>query len=319
MRRIRILYFSAVGGTRVAAELLAELLAPGTGPSGRAVSVASIEDDGARALAAEADFLVLCFPTYYLKPAPPMRDFAAGLGPFSPTKPCYLVATCELYSENSSRHLAGILLARGLAPVGWKTLRAPGSDVTAVLPAGAVPWLYRFGRGFGSSLRTAAAEIAAGAAVDGAAAEPVPGRRPPAGRIPPPRWYTLLTQLLQVAALNHFDLIKYRLRALDGRCTLCGLCVAECPAGALSLEAGRIRIEAERCMLCCRCIHGCPERAMVLLERLKDNRRIDAALLAALKAEAKDSLALPARPAGVAAREAAEAAAGSLGKERKGT
>ncbi|MFH2114409.1 MAG: hypothetical protein ABIJ86_07875, partial [Spirochaetota bacterium] len=108
MKRIGILYFSGIGGTKVTAEILAELLVRRAkdidpGVAGQAVAIASIEDEGARELAAEAGFLVFCYPTYYLKPAPPMRLFAAGLGPFKSVKPCYILTTCELYSENSAR------------------------------------------------------------------------------------------------------------------------------------------------------------------------------------------------------------------------
>ena len=108
MRRIGILYFSAVGGTKVIAELLAELLEQkGTGPgalgAAHAVSLVIIEDEGAAVIASEADFIVFCYPTYYLKPAPPMRTFASSLRRQGRVRPCYLITTCELYSENSVR------------------------------------------------------------------------------------------------------------------------------------------------------------------------------------------------------------------------
>lgn len=275
-----VAYFSAVGSTKLAAELLSELLAREAGPQA-APALVDIEEEGAGGAVERARFLVLCYPTYYLQPARPMADFVAGLGPFSPAKPCYLVTTCELYSENSARRLAKLAAARGLAPVGRRALRAPGSDVTAVVPAALTPWLFRFGRRFEAELRSAAREIAAAAA----------GR--PRTAIPPPRWYTPFTQLLQFAALNHFDAVKYRLRVDASRCSGCGLCVARCPAGALFADGPGVRGEPARCLLCCRCIHACPERAIFLFDGLKDNRRIDPALLARLKAEARRGLGLP--------------------------
>lgn len=285
MSRIAILHFSATGGTRLVAGLLGELLrkrrragdaAPG------AVTVAGIEDRSARELAEGADFLVLCFPTYYLKPAPPMRDFVAALGPFASPKPCHLIATCELYSENCARRLAKLASSRGLVVTGSTVIRAPGSDVTAVLPARLVPWLYRFGRGFEGDLTRAAGAIAEAASAS-----------PAAEALPAPRWYSPFTQALQVVALDRFDSWKYRLKALDERCAGCGACASGCPAGALSMDGGKARItDAERCLLCCRCIHACPARAIVLRESLKDNRRIDAALLAGLEARARAGLGL---------------------------
>jgi ferredoxin len=240
------------------------------------VSLASIEDKEASARATKADLLVFCYPTYYLKPAPPMRQFIEGLGQFMPIKPCYIITTCELYSENSMRRMARILVTKGLAVSGWKALRAPGSDITAVLDDWLVPWLYRFGRSFEERLSTAADEILAAAEDSGLYL----------ARWPLPRWYTPLTQLLQILVLNHFDLVKYRLKSLDERCTHCGFCASACPTNAITLTDDKIRIEARQCILCCRCIHGCPRQALVLSDRLKDNRRIDAVLLSGLKAQA---------------------------------
>jgi ferredoxin len=110
--------------------------------------------------------------------------------------------------------------------------------------------------------------------------------------LPPPRWYTPLTQFLQVVALNHFDAVKHRLRVFSERCTACGLCAAGCPADAITMGANGPLLQTGRCLLCCRCIHACPERAIALGKRLKDNRRIDPALLATLKAQARAALGL---------------------------
>lgn len=41
-------------------------------------------------------------------------------------------------------------------------------------------------------------------------------------------------------------------------CVHCGLCVPACPAGALSLEGGRVRWDAARCVSCGACIAACP-------------------------------------------------------------
>lgn len=44
-------------------------------------------------------------------------------------------------------------------------------------------------------------------------------------------------------------------------CCGCGLCVAECPAGALSMTEKGVRWEEELCTGCDTCIHVCPHRA----------------------------------------------------------
>lgn len=41
-------------------------------------------------------------------------------------------------------------------------------------------------------------------------------------------------------------------------CVHCGSCIQTCPAGALSLEQGRIRYDAGKCVQCDTCIRTCP-------------------------------------------------------------
>jgi NAD-dependent dihydropyrimidine dehydrogenase PreA subunit/flavodoxin len=283
--RITLLYFSAVGGTRVVAELLRDELArraAGSLAASRfehgdiAIDVASIEEEGASRLAEAADFLVFLFPTYYLRPAPPMARFVEGLPRGTATKPCFLVATCELYTENCARSLALSLERRGYGTAGAIAIRAPGSDVTAVMPSWLVPWLYRFGRGLVPRLKLAATRV-----LD-AALSPSPRLAPPA-----PRWYTPFAQLLQVALLNHFHVVRRWLRVDGDRCTLCGACARDCPVGALKRGETAIEYEASACLLCCRCVHGCPAKAISIGRGMRDNRRIDSALLLKLKNDAK--------------------------------
>ncbi len=42
------------------------------------------------------------------------------------------------------------------------------------------------------------------------------------------------------------------------QCIQCGTCVKQCPAGALSLENGKVAYAPERCVQCDTCIHVCP-------------------------------------------------------------
>lgn len=44
-------------------------------------------------------------------------------------------------------------------------------------------------------------------------------------------------------------------------CVGCGLCVAQCPAGALSLDGDRVSWDSDACVQCDNCIRVCPHKA----------------------------------------------------------
>jgi len=278
-RRVAILYFSGTGGTELVAELLGELLSERL-----ECRVAGIDDPRSREYAAAAEALVLCYPTYYLKPAPSMREFAETLGPFDPPRKAYVVTTCELYTENSIRRLALVLRKRGMIVAGSKAVHAPGSDVTLVFPSALIPWWYRFERGISDKLCAIAREVAAVAiAADVREA------------IPRAKWYTPFTWLLQILFFDRFDIFRGRLRVLEDRCASCGACVELCGRGAWTMGASGPVHDPERCELCGRCLHRCPNRAIVLLKALRNNRRLDPRLYAALGDEAKAALGIDAK------------------------
>jgi ferredoxin/flavodoxin len=275
-KKVAIIYYSGTGGTKLVAQLVGELLSTALDPS-----VTGIEEARAGERAAEADLLVLLYPTFYLAPPPSMREFIENLGPFDPPKEAYVVTTCELYSENSIRRLSLMLKKRGVIVAGSKVVHAPGSDATCVFPSSLVPWLYRFERGFPEKLRAIAGEI-----------ETVAGAFGISESIPSLKWYTPFTQLLQILFFNRFDLWRYRMRAMSERCARCGACVRRCGRGAWFMgEEGPVH-DGERCELCARCLHLCPENAIFLIGALKDNRRLNSRLYAELRAQARGSLGL---------------------------
>ena len=53
-----------------------------------------------------------------------------------------------------------------------------------------------------------------------------------------------------------------------GFCQNCGVCAGSCPAGALSLEEGKIRFYPEKCVQCDTCIHVCPHDSSPKTEEL---------------------------------------------------
>jgi ferredoxin len=48
-------------------------------------------------------------------------------------------------------------------------------------------------------------------------------------------------------------------------CQACGLCVARCPFGALTLEGRSVRVDSDACMGCGVCIRSCTQQALTLM------------------------------------------------------
>ncbi len=278
-KKLAFLYFSGTGGTRLVAELLCELM-----PDEFECSAASIEDARSRLVAADSDLIVFLYPTYYLKPAPSMLEFAENLGPFDQPKTAYVVTTYELYAENSIRRFSLVLRRRGLVVAGSAQIRSPGSDVTAALPSFLIPWWYRFEKKLPEKLRGIAMELAAIASAERSRES-----------IPRLTWYTPFSQLLQILFFNWFDLFKRRFRVLKDRCTRCGFCVEMCVRKAWSMGGEGPVHDPGRCEFCCRCIHRCPNEAVVILKVFRNNRRLDEGLLARLGGEARSRLGIAAR------------------------
>jgi ferredoxin len=275
--RMTVVYHSAAGGTRLVAELLAELLS-----GDQEVKAVDIQAPGATDAVGAADFTVLCYPTYFLRPSLSMREFISRLEPADWPRQVYLVTTYELYTENSLRACARLVKDKGMTVTGSAAVRAPGSDLTCVFPDWLCPWLYRFEQGLEVKLSAIAGEIQASARNGGQE------------RIPRPKWYTPFAQVLQRGFLDGFFEWRRRIRIIPERCSTCGACVSGCDRGAWVKEGSQIRHDPERCELCTRCIHRCPRNAIVLISHMRDNKRLDARLYAQLKAEAR--AALQARP-----------------------
>ena len=48
-------------------------------------------------------------------------------------------------------------------------------------------------------------------------------------------------------------------------CTLCGMCIYECPVGAITMEKHGAKIDPDKCVGCGRCAEGCASEAIIKL------------------------------------------------------
>lgn len=58
-------------------------------------------------------------------------------------------------------------------------------------------------------------------------------------------------------------------------CTLCGMCVYECPHGAITLTANGAWIDPKKCVGCGRCAENCASEAITKMEEQNDYKKED--------------------------------------------
>lgn len=53
-------------------------------------------------------------------------------------------------------------------------------------------------------------------------------------------------------------------------CSKCGMCVSACPTGAMRMEDGVIKTDADACILCLACVSACPKHVRVIPAPLQE-------------------------------------------------
>ena len=79
------------------------------------------------------------------------------------------------------------------------------------------------------------------------------------------RRYPLLSDMMRLISKPHKIWVhtSKSISVDHERCTLCNICVKNCPTKAIKEENKRITIEHELCISCVRCIHNCPTNAIL--------------------------------------------------------
>lgn len=219
------LYFSPTGGTKKAADLLTDALAPKAAQVNLTDSKTAFSD---LALTAE-DLAVIAVPSYAGRvPAVAVQRLAAVKG-----NGARAVLVC-VYGNRAYEDT--LVELEDLA-------KAAGFRVAAAVAAVAehsIARRYAAGRSDAKdaeTLRGFARQIQVKLDAGGDALPPLPGRRPykPLG-------------------------VRRMIPQAGSRCTACGLCAARCPVQAIDPDAPA-RTDADRCISCMRCVAVCPQQA----------------------------------------------------------
>jgi len=68
---------------------------------------------------------------------------------------------------------------------------------------------------------------------------------------------------------------NFPLRIIEGKCTLCGICIDSCPLGAIEEKDNKIVIDQNLCTLCGICVSTCSEDAIILQKESKITSKLE--------------------------------------------
>lgn len=252
--RIVILYFSGTGNTHWAAHEIAGSLSA-QGWNARAVSIEKIGDAELDSLVDEADVLGLGYPIYGSDAPEPVKELLHKL-PEAEGKMAMVFCTQWQFSGDGAM-VAGRTLHKKGYDIRWTLhLKMPNNICVTAMP---LPYTADFDKHV-PTLNRAVKKI--NRLVDHMAQDRSyrwPSCRPIGAlqRVP----YRLL-----------YDRFRGVPSLEDVRCTGCGRCARNCPAGNIKMEDGLARF-ADKCVMCLRCYDFCPTLAVKVYGKLHLDKR----------------------------------------------
>lgn len=236
-----VLYFSGTGNSRFIAELFA---------SKRSGALHSIEEDiDFDALMSAQDTIAFCYPIYGSCAPRIMRDFVARHRLSLGGKRLIIFCTQTLFSGDGARVLIDLLAGIEYTVVYAEHFNMPNNICNFFLfPLSNQEALERYRLRAIAKMDRVCNEISRG--------------------IIRKRGFSLASRLIGFLLQRMLFKKGEKVAAKDVRiteaCTVCGICVAECPTGNLFLVDGRIQ-QRGQCTLCYRCVNRCPQRALTVL------------------------------------------------------
>ncbi len=251
--KILVLYFSATGNTRHAAEYIAGKLRS----AGEEASVASIEELPPEQV--RCDMLIMGYPVNAFSLPGSVRNYIAAM-PDPDLKGAFVFCTMGAWPGDAVRKGLLALKKRGYVPLGGAAIAMPAAGKLCTLDKNHKDVRELAGRDFGAlpqadafleQVSTVIARIKSG--------QPV----------------TFSTDELEIDALPWLSgLLADALRPLaakylaghlksDAKCTGCGYCARICPSGAITIS-GKKASFSKLCEMCLRCLNHCPEHSIQL-------------------------------------------------------
>lgn len=236
------LYFSGTGNSRHAVEEFVRHI----DLNGR---VFSIETPGLDTLLSGEQTIVLGYPACFSNMPLILRDFIKGSPKLFAGKDVFIISTMGLWSGDGTGCAARFLRRLGARIVGGLQLKMPDS-------IGDEKMLKRPLEKNRALVRRAEERIAH-------AAEKLKAEKPPQEGL---SFWAHLAGLFGQRLWFYGKSTSYKNKPdIDlSKCTVCGLCVKNCPMRNLEKSNGRITHDG-RCTMCYRCVNRCPAEALTIL------------------------------------------------------
>ena len=254
---IKIYYFSATGNTKYGLKLLQHYLAS----KGHSCELKPVENE--ESICYDCDLLGFASPVYGGCPAKIVLDFIGRSKTFEKTVPAFTVlCPCSTMGYWGSREIFTDALKEKsiqvIASLGF--LGNPSHPIVLGSLNKGKPFVKSFADGTGRPNQIDAAQIKefSGKLIDifkdYTAGKKV--KKPRYSRIK--RWVSNTVRAREIELINETSLEVY-----GDKCVKCGICVKECPVGALSLDPYPVR-DMSKCFSCQKCINYCPKHALYI-------------------------------------------------------
>ncbi|QEE16902.1 EFR1 family ferrodoxin [Promethearchaeum syntrophicum] len=252
--RLLILYFSGTGNTDYIARYLKKKLKFNSPIID--ISLLSIENCSPDEIM-EYDIICFGFPVFELNSPVIVRNFLAKLSPIQ-NKGVFIFCTMGLWEGNAIRKIYKPFKKNGYKLLGSMSIIMPGTDGLAMLNKNSKYVKKALEKDYKNLLKVdkftsriieIAEKLSSGEKLEEISIKP-----------PFKIASTIIGPPFHLIYLIMVKFMKKKFKASED-CTLCELCVKNCPVQNISIIDRKI-VFGDQCIMCLRCIHQCPAEAV---------------------------------------------------------
>ena len=240
MKKVKIIYHSGVGNTKLIAEIFFQELKKTDN-----VTLIDIHKESLTSIS-DSDFLILGFPTYHCEPSKSMELFISKIKKAENPIPAFIFTTCGLYSSNTLRIFSKKCIDLNIVPVGSRSYRTSATDAVLLFPY--IRFIKSYQKNTGKKIFSDIKLI-----------KELLERNTVLAKLPRFKLHSILNYPNKVFG----KILKRKIYLLKNQCIKCSLCIKNCPYHCFTQNTDFYpQFNIKNCENCYRCIHRCPETAL---------------------------------------------------------